>query len=223
MNSKHITIIYEIELPDNDGFLPILGTRMKINQNGTIERKLFLHQVSQRRYRVELWLTPLKCNQTAVLHNYLRRTNICSTTEHQQQAIEATKNKLIKNGYQKSFLDANQKRQVKHRKDKATTPPMFTFSIPFVSDQLNHQIRRTLANWHSNPSCQSPRKNDYKSHSTPWRFARQDLSQQFLPSPRGMPAIKRGLCCDMHTLRRVLCRNDDTEVARPLQGTRAVS
>ena len=38
MNSKHNTIRFEIELPDNDGFLPILDTRMKINQNGTIER-----------------------------------------------------------------------------------------------------------------------------------------------------------------------------------------
>ena len=58
---------------------------------------------------------------TAVVHNELGRANICSATEHLQQAIEATKNKLIRNGYPKSLLDANQKRQVKHPKDKTTT------------------------------------------------------------------------------------------------------
>ena len=40
---------------------------------------------------------------------------------------------MIRNGYPKSLLDANRKRQVKHRKDKATTASTSTFRIPFVS------------------------------------------------------------------------------------------
>ena len=135
--------------------------------------------------------------------------------------LKATKNKLIRNGYPKSLLDANQKRQVKHQKNKATTALTFAFRIPFVSDQLNHQIRAdTSQAQHSRPSCQSPRKNNERSHASPWRYAGEDLSQPILPSPRDMPAIERGLCCVVHTLRRVLCRNDDMEVAWPSQGTR---
>ena len=37
------------------------------------------------------------------------------------------------------------KSEIKYRKDKTTTAPTFTFRIPFASDHLNHQIRRTLA------------------------------------------------------------------------------
>ena len=41
MNSKHPTIRFEIELPDADGFLPILDVKLKIKDDGTMERKLY--------------------------------------------------------------------------------------------------------------------------------------------------------------------------------------
>ena len=41
LNSKHPTIQFDIELPDTEGFLPILDTKMKIGDDGRVERKLF--------------------------------------------------------------------------------------------------------------------------------------------------------------------------------------
>ena len=40
-NSKHPTIRFGIELPDADGFLPILDIKLKIKDDGTMERKLY--------------------------------------------------------------------------------------------------------------------------------------------------------------------------------------
>ena len=41
LNSKHPTIQFETELPDNKGFLPILDIKIQINENGEMEHKLF--------------------------------------------------------------------------------------------------------------------------------------------------------------------------------------
>ena len=143
MNSKHKTIKFEIELPDSDGFLPILDTRLKIKQDGTIERKLFTKSANKG-ITLNFDSHHSSATKSAVVHNELRRANICSTTEHRQLAIETTRNKLIRNGYPRSVLNANQKRKVNRETGMASTP-MFTLKIPFISDKLNHQIRRTLA------------------------------------------------------------------------------
>ena len=41
MNQEHKTIKFEMELPGEDGFLPLLDTQIKINERGEVERKLF--------------------------------------------------------------------------------------------------------------------------------------------------------------------------------------
>ena len=46
LNRKHKTIQFERELPDDDGFLPILDVKVRINENGEIERKLFSKAVN---------------------------------------------------------------------------------------------------------------------------------------------------------------------------------
>ena len=41
MNSKHPTLRFELEAPDAAGFLPILDVKIKINVDGSMERKLY--------------------------------------------------------------------------------------------------------------------------------------------------------------------------------------
>ena len=40
MNSKHPMLRFELEAPDAAGFLPILDVKIKINVDGSMERKL---------------------------------------------------------------------------------------------------------------------------------------------------------------------------------------
>ena len=46
-NYKHKTIQFEMELPDEAGFLPVLDLKIKINEWGNIERKLYLKTASK--------------------------------------------------------------------------------------------------------------------------------------------------------------------------------
>ena len=41
LNKKHSTIKFEMDLPNNDGYLPILDIQLKINPDGTIQYKPF--------------------------------------------------------------------------------------------------------------------------------------------------------------------------------------
>ena len=40
MNSKHPTIAFELETPNEDKFLPILDLMIRVNNDGEVERKL---------------------------------------------------------------------------------------------------------------------------------------------------------------------------------------
>ena len=47
LNSKHPTIKFELELPDNSGVLPILATQIQIDTEGHITCKLFTKKASK--------------------------------------------------------------------------------------------------------------------------------------------------------------------------------
>ena len=47
LNSKHPTIKFELELPDSDGYLPILDIQMKIDDNGQIHHRLYTKKASK--------------------------------------------------------------------------------------------------------------------------------------------------------------------------------
>ena len=68
------------------------------------------------------------------------KNNNSSTTANRTAALTTTIDKLSRNGYPKKWLTAKKQR----RKKKDKTKPSFTLWIPFVSDQLNHQIKRIL-------------------------------------------------------------------------------
>ena len=68
LNQQHPTIQFELETPAEDGFLPILGIKVKIRLDGTIERKLgrkqikVLHYTSTRTRAVLLKQQPTSMN-----------------------------------------------------------------------------------------------------------------------------------------------------------------
>ena len=152
MNSKHPTLRFELEAPDAAGFLPILDVEIKINVDGSMERKLYTKPANKGitlNYRSH----HPSSTKLAVTTNEFDRTLRCSSEEHVEDAVQTTRKKLTANGYPAHVLDRSYARVTKRGKEekkkndgkvKKKTPAL-TLKIPFVSDQINHQMQRTLA------------------------------------------------------------------------------
>ena len=48
LNNQHTTIKFELELPREDGYLPLLDTAIKINPDGSLSYKLYSKPASKR-------------------------------------------------------------------------------------------------------------------------------------------------------------------------------
>ena len=153
MNSKHPTLRFELEAPDAAGFLPILDVKIiKINVDGSMERKLYTKSANKGitlNYRSH----HPSSTKLAVTTNEFDRTLRCSSEEHVEDAVQTTRKKLTANGYPAYVLDRSYARVTKRGKEETKKndgkvkkkTPVLTLKIPFVSDQINHQIQRTLA------------------------------------------------------------------------------
>ena len=71
-----------------------------------------------------------------------------------EDAVQTTRKKLTPNGYPAHLLHHSYARATKRQKEqkkksdgkkKKKTSPALTRKIPFLSDQINNQIQRTLA------------------------------------------------------------------------------
>ena len=103
LNSKHKTIQFETELPDEAGVLPILDLKIKINEWGNIERKLYVKTASKG---ITLHFNSHHPTSTkrAVVGNELRRAKQAATEEHRAEAIAVTETKLRNNGFPNDWL-----------------------------------------------------------------------------------------------------------------------
>ena len=103
--------------------------KIKINVDGSMERKLYTKPANKGitlNYRSH----HPSSTKLAVTTNEFDRTLRCSSEEHVEDAVQTTRKKLTANG------------NPAHVKKKT---PAVTLKIPFVSDQINHKIQRTLA------------------------------------------------------------------------------
>ena len=149
LNSKHPTIKFELELPDTDGYLPILDIQLKIDEHGNILHKLFTKKASKNITLHYLSHHPRSVKK-AVVTNELTRATLCSSTAHRQDSISSARTKLIRNGYPSTWLNEHT-RNHKQKTKKNHPDTLFTLKIPFISDTFNYQVRRIL-NKHNIPA-----------------------------------------------------------------------
>ena len=141
LNSKHPTIQFEMQLPDTEGFLPILDIKMKIGVDGRVERKLFCKPANKG--LTLNYNSHHPCStKNAIARNEIQRAIRCSTKEHEQSAIAVVRSKLSKNDYPESALKPPKPKKNKSPRSLIKSP--LYFSIPFVSDKFNHGVQRLL-------------------------------------------------------------------------------
>jgi len=93
INSKHPTLKFELELPGNDGYLPILDIQITIDETGNIHYKLFTKKASKQ---ITLHYESHQPTRTkrAMVKNEFERSARCSSSQHRSHAIATTRTKL---------------------------------------------------------------------------------------------------------------------------------
>ena len=152
-NSKHPTLRLELEAADAAGFLPILDVTiwrlrsMSMAQwNGNYTRN---QQIKASPWTIDL-IIRVPPNLLSQQMNSSEPCGVHPKNMWKTQCKEPAK-KLTANGYPAHVLDRNYARQTKRGNEekkkndgKVKKTPVVTLKIPFVSDQINHQIQRTL-------------------------------------------------------------------------------
>lgn len=142
LNQKHPTIKFELELPDAEGYLPILDLKLKIQQDGTIIHKLYTKKANKgiTLHADSHHPTAVK---TAVIKNEYKRATENSTADLIQTSREQITNKLLSNGYTiEGIARAQRRRPARHRHN--SQEKQLVLKIPYISDKVNGQVRNSL-------------------------------------------------------------------------------
>ena len=138
LNSKHPTIQFEMELPDTEGFLPILDIKMKIGDDGRVERKLFC-KAANKGLTLNYTSHHPRSTKNAIARNEIQRAIRCSTKEHEQSAIAVVRSKLSKNDYRESALKPPKRKKNKSPRSLIKSPLYFSlYLIRILSAIYSH-------------------------------------------------------------------------------------
>ena len=147
LNSQHATIKLELEFPDDEGFLPILDIKLRIEQDGTIQRKLYT-KVANKGIILHSESHHPTSTKGAVMRNEFRRAKLNSTPEFQKDASMIITEKFKQNGYSKSFIrkatTPNSSNNRNGKKQNTGNDNGLVLRIPFISDRINGLINRAL-------------------------------------------------------------------------------
>ena len=147
LNSQHATIKLELEFPDNEGFLPILDIKLRIEQDGTIQRKLYT-KVANKGIILHSESHHSTSTKGAVIRNEFRRAKLNSTPDIQKDASTIITEKFKHNGYSKSFIrktpTPNNSNNRNGKKQNTGNDNGLVLRIPCISDRINGLINRAL-------------------------------------------------------------------------------
>ena len=132
-----------MELPGEDGFLPLLDTQIKIREDGSTERRLYSKAASKD---ITLHFRSHHASSTkkAMVSNEIQRAITASTADNKDKALEKTRNKLVNNGYPVEWCRDRNLATIKKKPPPTPTCTRLTMKIPFVSDSFNQKVTGLL-------------------------------------------------------------------------------
>ena len=98
INSWHPMIKFDLETPDESGFLPILDTKVKIQEDGTLSTKIFT-KTSNKGITLHHHSHHPTSIKRAIVRNEVRRAVRNSTLDGRSESVDAATKKLRDNGY----------------------------------------------------------------------------------------------------------------------------
>ena len=145
LNSKHPTIKFEMELPSEEGFLPLLDMAVRIDETGHFQRKLFTKKASKGIVLNFASHQPASVKR-ALVKTEIQRANSISTDEHKKEALEKMTTKLQNNSYPRDWImhSLPPDHRKRGRPAKASEKPDLTLRLPFISDEFNRGAKQLL-------------------------------------------------------------------------------
>ena len=137
-------------LKDKDGYLPILDVKIKINDDGSISRKLYIKPASKGITLHCASHHPRAMKRSVVANEYTRAiTN--STSDNRQESIDMAAQKLRNNKYPEEWLKPR-KQTKKSKQDRKSPrrgqtcwPSVFHSSVTISTDELNASSQPTTS------------------------------------------------------------------------------
>ncbi len=146
LNSIHVSIKFEMDLPRSDGFLPVLDTSLRISEDGQIEHKFFVKEANKGLFINASSAIPKSIKRNAVQCEFSRAQQLCSTDEHRMEAVKVMTKKFTENGYSTSeitrYRRASAKRNAPDKKQFSLCSSVL--KVPFISDSFNGKLNRIV-------------------------------------------------------------------------------
>ena len=138
-------IKFELELPAEDNYLPLLDAALKINHDGSLSHRLHTKSASKQ---ITLHYDSHHPDTTkmAIVKNELKRAKTNSTVDNVTGSTNTAITKLVNNGYPADMIKQVERAQGgnKRRKPRPRTADQLTFRLPFISNRVDREIRRAL-------------------------------------------------------------------------------
>ena len=143
-NSNPYGLKFTIELPLDNDTLPYLDFKLSININGEPSFDFYRKEVRRKNFIHANTALPQKTIHNIIKNEWQRIVNKCSSETQLQKHAMDFKGRLLKNGHQLNATRLHPKRPSHHQ---APNPqePIFYLSIPFISNEMTHNIKRSLS------------------------------------------------------------------------------
>ena len=128
LNSQDPSIRFEIELPGEDGFLPFLNTKVKVNESGTVETGWHTKSANKGIMLNAKSHHPEQVKRAAIGNTIKTYTSICSTDALFEEAEQKFERRARRNGYSNNYIKKIQ--TTKRILPKSKVEPLPTFTIP---------------------------------------------------------------------------------------------
>ena len=142
LNSQEPSIRYEIELPGEDGFLPCLNTKVKVNESGFVETGWYTKPANKGLMLYANSNHPDHVKRAVINNTVNTYTSICSNSILLQETAESFKTRAQRNGYNPEYL--NQVRSKPKKTPKHQSEPRPTLTIPYISSAFTNDIKKAV-------------------------------------------------------------------------------
>ena len=142
LNCQEPSIRYEIELPGEDGFLPFLNTKVRVNDSGIVETGWYTKPANKGLMLNAKSHHPEHIKHAVINNTINTYTSICSTNTLLQEATDSFKTRAQRNGYSPQYI--NQVRSKPKKLPRHHREPLPTLTIPYISSAFTNDIKKAL-------------------------------------------------------------------------------
>ena len=142
LNCQEPSICYEIELPGEDGFLPFLNTKVRVNDSGIVETGWYTKPANKGLMLNAKSHHPEHIKHAVINNTINTYTSICSTNTLLQEATDSFKTRAQRNGYSPQYINqvtSKPKKLPRHHRE-----PLPTLTIPYISSAFTNDIKKAL-------------------------------------------------------------------------------